>query len=99
MTLQSPGPGLLPGESGAEADAPRRGARAKSKYPRAWSSAWLPVSGWLLATIVVLATCAFAGHSPFTTAPYVHWDAYEYIDISRHGYVLFQCFFPNGLLT
>ena len=99
MALRGPGRGLLSGESGAEAETPRPGARAESERPGAWSSAWLPVSAWLLATIVVVTTCAFRGHSPFTTAPWIHWDAYQYIDISRHGYVLFQCFFPNGLLT
>lgn len=69
------------------------------EHPDAKRSAWLPVSAWLVATFVVLATCSLSSRSPITTAPWIHWDAYQYIDISRHGYVLFHCFFPNGLLT
>jgi hypothetical protein len=46
----------------------------------------------LLATVVVLTTSALAGHFPFATAPWIHWDAYEYLDISRHGYTLYPCF-------
>ena len=47
---------------------------------------------WLGATAVVFATCALTGRSPFGTAPWIHWDAYQYLDISRHGYSLSHCF-------
>jgi hypothetical protein len=58
---------------------------------------WLPVSAWLLATVVVGATAHSAGHSPFDPATWLHWDAFQYLDISRRGYELHRCVLSNGL--
>jgi len=60
---------------------------------------WLPVAAWLLATSAVFATCALSGRSPFRTAPWVRWDSFQYLDISRRGYTLVGCVRPSGLLA
>jgi hypothetical protein len=48
---------------------------------------------------MVVTTCALSGHSPFRTATWIHWDAYQYLDISRHGYRLSACFLPDGRIA
>jgi hypothetical protein len=60
--------------------------------------AWLPVSAWVIGTATVFAVCALTGRSPFRTAPWIHWDAFQYLDISKSGYSISSCFLPNGLL-
>ena len=72
-------------------------AISRRSVRQAWRLVWLPLVVWLAATAVVFATCALTGRSPFGTAPWIHWDAYQYLDISRHGYALSHCFL-GGLL-
>ena len=56
---------------------------------------WLPVGAWLIATTTVFATSALTGRTPFGSAAWMHWDAFEYLDISEHGYNLFPCVVNN----
>jgi hypothetical protein len=58
---------------------------------------WLPIGAWLIATATVFSAVAFTGRMPFSSAPWMHWDAFEYLDISEHGYNLFPCFVGNLL--
>jgi hypothetical protein len=51
----------------------------------------LPIGVWIVATAVVLTTCALSGRSPFRTATWIHWDSYLYLDIARHGSTAFHC--------
>lgn len=51
----------------------------------------VPVAVWASAAGTVLATCALAGRSPFSTGTWDHGDPAIYLDLARHGFTLFPC--------
>jgi hypothetical protein len=50
-----------------------------------------PLAAWSLSTAAVFGACVWAGASPWQAKPWVHGDGGLYLQIARHGYVLYRC--------
>jgi hypothetical protein len=49
-----------------------------------------PLALWALSSAAVLGACLWAGGSPWSARPWTHGDAGLYVQIARHGYVLYR---------
>jgi hypothetical protein len=62
----------------------------RRRRPTRGSSYLVPVLAWAGALGWLCVIAASAGHEPFSTATWAHWDAAHYLAIARHGYSNFH---------